>query len=83
GVAGSTTPAVYEVQSLTVSGAATLQVVGPVILNLANGVSFSGDAGSAAHPEWLTLNVAAGGVTLSGTAMLHGFVNAPAGAVSL
>ena len=38
GVPGATEPAVYNLQGLVVNGASTLQVVGPVILNVASGV---------------------------------------------
>ena len=83
GVAGAVEPAIYNLQSLSLNGASTLQVVGPVILTLANGTTISGTAGSAAHPEWLTLNVSSGGVTLNTGATLRGVVSAPNGTVTL
>lgn len=84
GVAGATEPAIYNLQSLTLSGSSSsLQVVGPVILTLANGTTISGRAGSDAHPEWLVLNVSSGGVTLNAGATLHGIVSAPTGTVTL
>ncbi len=83
GVAGATTPAAYALQGLTLNGGATLQVVGPIVLTIATGVTLNGSAGSATHPEWLSLQVAAGGVTLNGGATLSAFVTAPAGTVML
>jgi hypothetical protein len=83
GVAGSTERAVYDVQNLTVTGNATLKIVGPVTLTLANGLTLVGDAGDSAHPEWLTLRVASGGVTLNGGVDLAGDVIAPNGTVTL
>jgi hypothetical protein len=83
GVPGATEPAHYQLQNLTLNGNATLQVVGPVILTLANGVQFSGAVGNAEHPERLVLRVAAGSVTLNDGAEVHGTVIAPAGTVTV
>ncbi len=83
GVAGATAPAVYNLQGLTLNGGSSLQVVGPVIVTLAGGVTLNAAAGNAAHPEWLSLNLAAGGVTLNGGASLNALVAAPAGSVML
>lgn len=83
GVVGGTTPAVYNVQSLTLNGNSRLQVVGPVLLNLAQGAAFNGEIGSGAHPEWLTLNVAQGGLTLNGSTTFHGSIVAPSGTVTI
>jgi hypothetical protein len=77
GIPGASEPAVYQLQKLALNGNATLHVVGPVILKLGNGLSVNGSMGSAQNPEWLDLQVASGGVTLSGQAMLHGIVTAP------
>jgi hypothetical protein len=86
GVPGATVPAVYNFQSLALNilpGTAQIQVVGPVIINLANGSLMNGPTGSLAHPEWLTMNVAAGGLTLSGNFSFHGSVVAPNSAITL
>jgi hypothetical protein len=83
GIAGATTPAIYNLQNLTLNGGSRLQVIGPVVLNLANGVSINGQVGDAAHPEWVTLNVASGGVTLNGNVTLHGYLAAPNGTVTI
>jgi rhamnogalacturonan endolyase len=84
GVAGSTTPAIYNLQGLTLNKGTSLQIVGPVILTLANGPVFnSGVVGNANAPEWLLLRVASGGVTLNSSATLHGFVVAPSGTITI
>lgn len=83
GTANATTPTVYNLQSLTLNGNAEIRVVGPVVINLANGVNLNGNVAATANPEWLTLNVANNGVTLNGNVVLHGSVNAPNGTVTL
>lgn len=86
GVVNATEPAVYNLQSLGLNvlpGAAQLQVVGPVIINLPGGIILNGATGSAAHPEWLTLRIATGGLTISGTNIVHATVIAPNGTVTL
>jgi hypothetical protein len=57
-----------------------LQVIGPVIVTVATGAAVNGAMGNAAHPEWLALQFAVGGLTLNGVTF-HGFVTAPAGPV--
>jgi rhamnogalacturonan endolyase len=81
GVAGATTPAVYNLQGLTVNGGASVTIVGPVVINLASGLATNGMIGAAAHPQWLALNFATGGLTVNGGATVHGAVLAPTGAV--
>jgi cytoskeletal protein CcmA (bactofilin family) len=76
-------PAVYQLQNLALNGPARLECVGPVIVVLANGTALSGTIGNAAHPEWLTLNLAAGGLTINAGAELHGRVVAPVGTVAI
>jgi DNA/RNA endonuclease G (NUC1) len=83
GVAGATEPAVYHLQGLTLNGASRLDVLGPVIIHLANGASLNSSAGDAAHPDWLTLRLARGGLTLNGSAQFNGRVEAPAGTVTI
>lgn len=81
GATGSESPVVYNFQGLTLNGGSQLLVVGPVIVNLGVGLSSAGVMGSAAHPEWLVLNIASGGLSL--TADLNGSVVAPSGTVSI
>jgi predicted extracellular nuclease len=83
GLAGSTTPAVYNLQNLTLNSNTSLQVVGPVILIVNGGFSINGSLGSAAHPEWLQLRIAGGGLSLNSNATVNGYVQAPAGTVTL
>lgn len=81
GVSGAADPAVYNVQALVLNGGAGLTVVGPVIVNVGGAASLDGRAGAPAHPEWLALNLASGGLTISGGATLDGSVLAPSSAV--
>ncbi len=81
GVAGAVAPAVYNLQGLTLNGTSQVKVVGPVTINLASGVTLNGSIGASAHPEWLTLNLATGGLTLNSNVSCSGFVVAPNGSV--
>ena len=83
GVAGASAPVGYDFQNLTLNGSSTLMVVGPVVIALANGVSANGSLGAPAHPGWLTLNFATGGLTLNGNVSVYGYVTAPSGQVTL
>lgn len=83
GVAGSTTPTVYNLQGLTLNGSSQLRLAGPVILTVANGIQMNSSVGESAHPEWLSLRVANGGVTLNGSVRLWGSVTAPNGTVTI
>ncbi len=83
GVAGATTPSVYEFQRLTLNGNAALNIVGPVIIVLKNDLNVNGGVGAVAHPEWLDLRVSNGSVTLNGNVAFHGYVTAPSGTVTI
>lgn len=83
GIAGATSPAVYNIQSLTLNGQAQIIVEGPVILALNSGLNLNGTSGVAAHPEWLQARLASGGVTLNGGATFYGMILAPAGTVTI
>jgi hypothetical protein len=83
GVAGASEPVVYNVQRLTLNGNQPLEIVGPVVLNVAQGFSIHGSFGSPAHPEWLTVNLPAGDLTLAGNAAFYGAIVAPNGAVTI
>lgn len=86
GVAGATEPAVYNIQSLSINVSQTtakLVVVGPVILNVASTVVTYGDLGVVEHPEWLTLNAVAGGVSAASRGAIYGYVVAPNSLVAL
>lgn len=84
GTAGATEPAVYNLQSLALNSGTSVQIVGPVILTLANSTTFNhATVGSTDHPTWLTLQIASGGVTLNSGSTLSAVVLAPSGSVTL
>ncbi len=83
GVAGALEPSVYSFDSLTLTGTGDILVVGPVIVTLANGATFNTTVGNPLRPDFLVLRTANGGVTLSGTAVVHGSIVAPKGTVTL
>ncbi len=83
GTAGATTPSVYNLQALTLNGTSRITLLGPVVINLASGTALNGSMGNAAHPEWLQLNLAAGGLTLNGQVRCDGYVVAPSGTVTI
>jgi rhamnogalacturonan endolyase len=84
GVSGATEPAVYNLQNLVLNNGASVQIVGPVVLTLANGLTVNnGTVGASAHPEWLTLQIASSGLTLNSGSTLHGVVIAPTGTVTI
>ena len=81
GVAGATQPAVYNLQSFTLNGQSRVDVVGPVVLTVANGFSANGLLGTTNRSSWLHLQFANGSLTLNGGCTVHGNVAAPAGTV--
>jgi len=83
GDANSVVPVTYQFQRLTLNGSATLQLVGPTVVKLGDTLIVNATAGSAAHPRWLTIQVASGGVTLNLGATLYGEVVAPTGTVMI
>ncbi len=83
GVAGSADASVYNFQRLTLNGQVQLQVVGPVVITVASGLIANGEMGSLLHPDWLTLRICAGGMTLNGGASFYGYVSAPDGTLTI
>lgn len=84
GVAGATTPATYDFAELKLNGNSTLRVVGPVIVTVDDDVKIDGAAmGASGHPEWLTLRIHEGGLTLNGGVTVDGTVIAPSGSIKL
>jgi rhamnogalacturonan endolyase len=79
GVAGTTTPTVYNLQNLNLNGQCRLDIIGPVILTVANGFTANGMVGTTNHSSWLQLQIANGGFTLNGGCTVHGSVTAPGG----
>jgi rhamnogalacturonan endolyase len=76
GVAGASTPSVYNLQGLTLNGS-RLTVVGPVVINLANGFSLNGQVGVGGQSGSLVVNVAVGSVQLNSGSALFGTLRAP------
>jgi rhamnogalacturonan endolyase len=84
GVPGAHVPAIYSFQSLTLNNGAQVQVVGPVLLVVANGFSVNGGAiGNSAHPAWLALEAFAGDLTLNSGGQVYGYVTALAGTLRI
>jgi len=84
GVMGTSEPAVYYFQNVTLNSGAQLQVIGRVIIVLGNGFSVNGGTvGNSANPAWLTLNIYAGTLTLNQGAFIYGYVTAPLGVVTI
>jgi len=77
GAPGAVEPAVYNLQALTLNGAAILRVVGPVIVNVKGGVVFDSAAGAPGHASWLRLNISSAGLIVNGGSVLDGYVVAP------
>jgi cytoskeletal protein CcmA (bactofilin family) len=83
GVAGSTEPTVYNLKELTIDNA-ELQLVGPVIINIATKMTVDGPpatVGKEADPAWLMLRVA--GVSVSTKGTIYGIIKAPNGMVTI
>jgi O-glycosyl hydrolase/cytoskeletal protein CcmA (bactofilin family) len=77
-------PSIYNLQNLTLNGGSHIEIIGPVILVLNRGLSVNSNVTFSNHPaEWLTLEIASGGLTLNGDALLPATVIAPSGAVTL
>jgi len=83
GHAGATAPDVYALRSLALHEGASLQLAGPVVLVVSDGVDIKGDCNDPAHARWLTLAIAKGDLDLGPGATLSGLVLAPAGCVAI
>lgn len=83
GVAGSSTPTVYNFKKLTLNGSSRLDIVGPVIVTVGGAMATSGSIGSPSNPNWLTLKIANGGFTLNGSVSVFANVIAPSGHVTI
>jgi endo-1,4-beta-xylanase len=81
GVPNATQPSIYNLQGLALNGGSRLQIVGPVILNVANGVTVNGTIDASGNPSLLSLNISSSGLTLNGNATVSGHVVAPNGTV--
>ena len=83
GVPGAIEPAVYNLQGLVLNGGSKLEVVGPVTVTVGSSVIVDGSSGAPGQPEWLSLQVPTGGLTLNGNVTFNGFVVAPSGTVMI
>ncbi len=83
GVVGATTPSIYNFQSLALNSNSSFQVVGPVVVTLIGDLSASATMGSAAHPEWLKLRLANGGLTIAGQRIVYALLEAPNGTLTM
>ncbi len=83
GAVGTTQPLIYNFQSLELSSASTLQIVGPVIVTVADDFIVNSVIGQSAHPEWLQLRIANGDVKLKSNAVLSALLLAPTGTLTL
>ena len=83
GVAGANQPAVYHFQNLTLNSNSALEVVGPVSVTLNGGSSTNSPMGSSLHPEWLTLRISGGGLSLNSNGSFFGYLMAPDGTLTL
>lgn len=84
GTVGSTTPTVYNFQSLNLNSGSQLKVVGPVILTIDSGLNLSSSIlGNSERPEWLNLRIHAGNFSINSSAAGYADLNAPDSNVNL
>ena len=83
GAQNSATPSVYNFQNLTFNGQAQLKVVGPVVVNVRNGMNVGSVLGSAENQAWLQLRISNGSLNLNNGGVIYGSLRAPNGSVSV
>jgi hypothetical protein len=83
GVAGATTPSLYQVQSIELAGESRLVLAGPVLLRVDHKVEFQGAVGAPAQPELLRIELHRGEAILEGRSVVGGHILAPAAKVIL
>ena len=84
GVEGTTVPAVYNLEELSLLGGSELRAVGPIKLTVKGNVTLVGSSvGAPEDPLRLLLQVAQGTVSVSGNAVLYAIVRNPQGLVSI
>jgi len=83
GVTGAVQAVSYNLQNLNLNSGSIVQIVGPVVLTVANGCSANGVLGATNNPAWLQVQVASGGLTLNSGCAMYGSVLAPNGAVCI
>lgn len=79
GVEGSSEPAVYNINSINLNSNSTIEIVGPVIINLQNGMSIGSNTtlGNPNDSSLLQLNIHNGGLTLNSNSQAYAHVMAP------
>ena len=65
------------------NGNATLKIVGPVVLRLANGINFNGSGVTGTSGQPFTIEIASGDLTLNGSVTLNASVVVPNGRVTV
>ncbi len=83
GVAGTAVAVAYNFQNLTLNSNSTFAVVGPVVVTIDGGFSTNSGMGVSAHPEWLNLRIAGGGLSVNGNSTVHVNLEAPDGTLTL
>lgn len=87
GVANSTAPTVYNLESLSLTGGSQLILKGPIVLTVRDTINLAGSTiGAADNPGQLLLKVSsnnADAVRISGTGVLYGIVRVPLGTVTI
>lgn len=83
GIAGATSPTVYNLQGLALTEHSQLILLGPVVINLASAPSIQISAGTEVFPDWLMLNIASGDLLLTGDLVVSGFIVAPTSVVTI
>ena len=83
GTANSPEPIEYFFHSLALGSGAVIEVAGPVVVTVAQGVSIANVVGNPEHPSWLKFRVASGVTTLAGNAAFAGDLVAPTGSVAI
>lgn len=83
GVAGATSPVIYNFQSLALNSNSTFTVIGRVVVTLNGGIAINASMGSADHPGWLKLRLAGGDVTVNGKSAVYAQVEVPIGTLTI
>jgi hypothetical protein len=85
GVENSTVPAIYALQSLSLSGQAKVRLLGPVQLTVARTVTTSGSSvlGQQTSPQSLDVRLAGEAFQTSGASKVYASINAPSGSVTV
>ena len=83
GNTGDIEPAIYSLQSLSMSGQTRIEIAGPVVLTIGGNIGLYGSAilGSAGEPELLQIRTTGNNVQLSENAAIYGRLYAPSAQV--